>query len=270
MLVSGLGEIYLPNEECRLWIGGAPSHKLLQEEKLEDLFLWNLFEISRTLIGSQALRFMSDLGRKVRKNLPFSNQAWRGLQAFVRLFPEWPKSPYMRIPQQERKRRIGILFGDVPLALEPRLDEIPKDLYQRLALQIFAGGPAALRGSGPTDLVLIKIPRLLPMEHCQKLVNGYIKLLYAGTNFDGEIRISGRGGLFSRRRYELELVGKYRLFETNGFNLARTLAAAHQNPHKRDDSYYKARKFISHLIRKRWTIFEPFFSLIGGGPPLGE
>jgi hypothetical protein len=156
------------------------------------------------------------------------------------------------------------------LALEPRLEEIPEDIYQRLALEKSLGGPAALRGSGPTDLVVIKIPRLLPKEHRHKLVNEYLELLYAWTNFDGEIRTSARGGLYSRRRYELELLGKYRLFEANGFNLARTLAAAHQDPHKRDDSYYKARRFVSGLIQKRWTNFEPFFSLIGGGPLLSE
>jgi hypothetical protein len=234
---------------------------LLEGQKLEDLFLWNRFEISATLIGSQALKILSNSEQKVS----LSEQARKGLETFVQLFPEWPNSFYMRIPQPERKRRIATLFGDVSLALEPRLEEIPDDIYQRLVLEKSLGGPAAVRGSGPTDLVLIKIPRCLPMEHRQKLVNEYLERLYAGTNFDGEIRISGRGGLYSRRRYELELMGKYRLFEVNGFNLARTLAAAHQDPDKRDDSYYKARKFVSRLIQKRLKIFEPFFSLIGGG-----
>jgi hypothetical protein len=176
----------------------------------------------------------------------------------------------MSVSAQERKRRIVILFGDVSLALEPRLEEIPEDIYQRLVAEKLAGGPAVVRGRGPTDLLLIKIPRLLPMEHRQKLVNEYLELLYSGTNFDGEIRISGKGGLFSRRRYDLERLGKYRLFKANDFNRARTFAAAHQNPDARDDSYYKARRFVTHLFRKRWEVFTPFFSLIGRGLPLGE
>src|SRR5215472_9123078 len=85
-LDSGLGEVRLPNEEWRLWVGGAPSHKLLTEQKLEDLFLWNRFEISRTLIGSQALQFLSDPGQRAQKTFPLSEQAWGGLQVFSRLF----------------------------------------------------------------------------------------------------------------------------------------------------------------------------------------
>jgi hypothetical protein len=99
-LASGLGEVCLPNEVWRLWTGGTPSNRLLEEQKLEDLFLWNRFEISATLIGPQALTISSSPERKVS----LSKQARKGLEAFAQLFPEWPNSPYMRIPQPERKR----------------------------------------------------------------------------------------------------------------------------------------------------------------------
>jgi hypothetical protein len=266
-LASGLGEICLPNEEWRLWTGGASSHKLLPERKLEDLFLWNRFELSSTTIGPQAARFLN--GEKNLGRFALSLQAQNGLQAFAELFPEWLKSPYMKILPEQRKRRIITLFGDVPVALEPQLEEIPEDLYQRLLLQKLAGGPAALRG-GPVDLVLIKVPRLLPMEHRAKLINDYLKLLYAGESAGEEIRLSGKGGLYFRRRHELELLGKYRLFRANGFDLNPTLVAAYGRADRRDDSFYEAKRFITRLLAVRWKIFWPFFSLIGGGPPLGE
>jgi hypothetical protein len=87
--------------------------------------------------------------------------------------------PYMSIDIPTRKRRLGIIFGDLPLTVEPQLSEIPPDLYWHLALTKLLGGPAAVRGVN-ADLVLLKLPRLLPLEARKRLVLDYLSRIEAG------------------------------------------------------------------------------------------
>jgi hypothetical protein len=55
-------------------------------------------------------------------------------------------------------------------------------------------------------------------------------------------------------RYQLELVGRYRLLEANNFDVFRTLVAAYgkDNPGARD-LFHDARRFVERMFRNRWS-----------------
>lgn len=239
-----------PHEQWRLYPGGALSHVLIAGQRLEDVSLWWFHEFARTLIGPDVAR------GKIR----FSSDALEGFREFRNLYPEWPRALYMSIDIATRKRRLTVIFGDLPLSVEPRGDEIPPDLYQRLALSKMLGGPAAVRGAN-ADLVLLKLPRLLPLEVRKKLVWDYLSLIYKDESTGAQIRTQGRGGVTSRRLHELIMLGRYRLLEANGFDMRKTMAEAFKDRRCSDRGFVESRAFVESLWPRRWALFEPYLAL---------
>jgi hypothetical protein len=239
-----------PHEQWRLYPGGAPSHALIANQKLEDGSLWWFHEFARTLIGPDVAR------GKIR----FSSGALEGFREFRNLYPEWPRAPYMSTDMATRKRRLAVIFGDLPLSVEPRGEEIPPDLYRRLALSKILGGPAAIRGVN-ADLILLKLPHLLPLEVRKKLVLDYLSLLYKDDDADSQIRTQGRGGIAARRQHELIMLGRYRLLEANQFDMRKTMMEAYRDWKRSDRSFVESRAFVESLWPKRWALFEPYLAL---------
>jgi hypothetical protein len=241
-----------------VWCLAEQGKQLIRSRWLEDLFVWNRYELGSTLVGPE-IRQTRSFGE-----LPLSTRARRGLEAFIQLYPEWMiAQPYLSIKQRERRERIDKIFGDNPLVLEPRLEEIPSNLYQLLETVIREGYAPVLRGYG-ADLVLLKLPHFLPnsmqVDSFARLLDSWRKSLPTGKEF----RLSGRGSRASQLRYELELVGKYRLFKANGFNIGSTMEAAYGlDSRKRPDLFYKARVYISRLLKVRWQLAERAFSMEG-------
>jgi hypothetical protein len=109
--------------------GGAPSHKVLYKYPLEDLYIWDVYEVGSTLIGAE-FRKSPTLER-----LPSSVSARRTLHYFTELYPEWIEEiPYMSIKPSVRRDRIEMIFSDSWLVLEPFLQEIPPNIYTLLTL----------------------------------------------------------------------------------------------------------------------------------------
>src|SRR5262249_261034 len=150
----------------RLSEGAHSSHVLSRSRMLEDVFCWHHFEAGLTLIHPEVT---SQAGA-----LPLSAAALQGLQGFVTLFPEWREGqPYMAIRLMERERRVRLLFGDMPLAIEPFTEEIPPDLYRLLLRETVRGGGAVVRGE-KADLVLVKRPHNLPLPLFRALLSDYL------------------------------------------------------------------------------------------------
>jgi hypothetical protein len=221
---------------------------------LEDLFCWHHFEAGLTLIHTEVT---SPTG-----TLPLSAAAQQGLQMFVSLFPEWcDRAPYMAITLLERQRRLGLLFGDIPLAIEPFLEEIPPALYRLLVREKMRGGAAVVRGE-KADLVLIKRPHNLPPPLFRALLWEYLSLLDENQPVLSAqtIKLSGKGSRSAQLRYELVLLGKFRLFKANDFDISRTLEAAYGSDGRvRRDSFYTARKLVKRWYAARWADAEQTF-----------
>jgi hypothetical protein len=225
-------------DEWQLWT--TPTRRLVESRELEDMLVWWGYEFASTLIGPEVLR------GQIRLSPPAAAE----LEGFRELFPEWLKSAYLSISRETRRQRLAIIFGDLPLAVEPFLEEIPPDLYRRLCYSKRCGGPALLRGIH-ADLLLIKIPHYLPVEPRTQLVGEYLPKIYPG-------RLSkpvGRGGIKYRRERELVRLGEYRLFKANGFNLELTRQAAHLLPGKTGRTFHASRKFVESLFPRRWALF---------------
>ena len=237
----------MPDTVWRLFEDAHPSHRLLQSHLLEDLYLWSRFELGFTLIGAEAAS---------TNNLPLSARATQGLHAFKDLYPEWVKGePYMSITRASRRDRIDTLFGDSPLALEPGGDEIPHRIYELLMEEKERGGAAFVRGAN-ADLILLKLPHLLPNTVLFDLLVPYLNTWRRGVP-NRTIAISGKGGRSSQLRHELIMLGRFRLFRANAFNIGRTLEAAYgPDSRARGDSFYAARAFMNRLLRDRWAISE--------------
>ena len=228
----------IPIDRWQLW--ADDRRKLVESRKLEDLLVWWGFEFGDTLIGAEVRR----------GQIRLSPSAAAELERFRELFPEWMKSAYHSIPRETRRQRLTVIFGDLPLAVEPFLEEIPSDLYRRLRYSKLCGGPALLRGTN-ADLLLIKIPHHLPAEPRTQLVGEYLQKIYPG----GLNKPVGRGGIKYRRERELIRLGEYRLFEANGFNLELTRQAARLHPGKTGRTFHASRKFVESLFPRRWTLF---------------
>lgn len=245
--------VRLPDTAWRLSEGAHPSHILVKSRRLEDLFCWHHFEAGLTLIHSEVI---SSAGA-----LPLSVTARQGLQVFGILFPEWrERQPYMAIRLVERQRRLELLFGDLPLAVEPFLEEIPPDLYRLLVREKMRGFGAVARGE-KADLVLIKRPHNLPPALYRALLWDYLSLdeheLIPRTE---TIKLSGKGSRSAQLRHELVLLGKYRIFKANNFSISRTLEAAYgPDGQVRGDSFYVARKLVERWYARRWTDAEQTF-----------
>jgi hypothetical protein len=78
------------------------------------------------------------------------------------------------------------------------------------------------------------------------------------------LRLSGRGSRSSRLRHELEMLGQYRLFAANGFDIQRTLQGAYGDVQMdRSDSFYRARSYFKKLLARRWELVESISRLLG-------
>jgi hypothetical protein len=254
--------VKLPAQEWKLRTG-VPGNKLLQTCWFEDLYFWRVFEISKTVLGARVKKYAAG-----KCDLLLSPRGRAGLHAFMELFPEWPDTLYMRIAPRRRASRLLAVYGENCLVLEPRLDEIPPDLSDLLIKEKIAGRPPVVRGANLVDLVTLKIPRFLPAEHRNRHVAQYLNLIYADDRNGVHLRIGGRGGIASRYRRELELVGRYRLLEANGFDLSRTILAAHDDIKRPDKVFRQSRKFVEGLLVHGDQIFDRVFGSIARYPSI--
>ena len=248
--------VRLPDTTWRLFEHAHPSHVLSKSRTLEDLFCWHHFEAGLTLIQPEV----------ASGTLSLSAAALRGLKVFTTLFPEWvARQPYMSIGLMERQRRLELLFGDSPLVLEPSLEELPPDLYHLLVREKLCGGGAMVRGE-KADLILIKRPHNLPPSLFRTLLWDYLALVDSETALHTTIvKLSGKGSRSARLRYELVLLGKYRIFKANGFSISRTLESAYGQDLqvRRGNSFYAARKLVERWHSNRWFDAEQAFRALG-------
>jgi hypothetical protein len=169
----------------------------------------------------------------------------------------------MSIPLVERQRRLELIFGDLPLAVEPFLEEIPPNLYQLLLRSKAQGGAAVVRGE-KADLVLVKKPHNLPLPLFRLLLSEYLGLLEENTPAPRTKK--GKGSRAAQLRYELVLLGKYRVFKANGFDIRCTLEAAYGPEGRvRGDSFYDARKLVEYWYANRWTDAEQTLQSLASG-----
>jgi hypothetical protein len=249
--------VSIPLDRWQLWT--YPGRELLAERLLEDLLVWWAYEFSETLIGTEVRRGRIHLSRPAAESLA-------GLRE---LYPEWLNgAAYLSIPRAVRKQRLKVIYGDLPLAVEPSLTEIPRDIYGRLRLAKLCGGPAVVLGENSTYLLLLKVHGWLPLEHRQQLVSDYLALLAGKERSGGQIRVSGKGGIAHRRRRELAMLGRYRLLEDNNFDLPLSLEAAQLDTKRSARVYRASRQFVEGLWPRRWGIFEELLCPIGGPPPI--
>jgi hypothetical protein len=227
---------------------------------MEDLYLWNAFELFSVLIGDEV---QSGPGQC----LPVLRDTFCEARS---LYPEWPERRYMSIDREERKRRIEIIFGDVPLAVEPALNDVPPDIYQRLVRALAAGYPPLIRGRSDVDLLLVKVPWNLPPEHLLPLVGDYLRILRAQRPVASPIKTGGPAGLIARRQRELALLGQYRLYRANRFDLERTKLAAHLDIRSSGKSFRAARRFVESLFPRRWDMLNGTLGLYRRGLRSGQ
>jgi hypothetical protein len=255
--------VRLPDTAWQLFEHAHPSHVLSKSRTLEDLFCWHHFEAGLTLIHPEVINPAGAL--------PLSAAARQGLGVFVTLFPEWrERQPYMSIRIMERQRRLRLLFGDMPLAIEPFLEEIPPDLYRLLVREKMRGGGAVVRGE-KADLVLIKRQHNLPLPLFRALLFDYLTLLDDSEPVPRAetIKLSGKGSRSAQLRHELVFLGKYRLFKANDFNISRTLEAVYGPDHqvRRDNAFYAARKLVERWYANRWLDAEQTFRSLASVVP---
>jgi hypothetical protein len=225
-------------DQWQLWTD--ERRRLVESRILEDLLVWWGYEFGDTLIGAEVRRGQIWLSLPARKEL----------DRFRELFPEWLTSTYHSIPRDIRRQRLAVIFGDLPLVIEPSLEEIPPDFYWRLRLAKLWGGPAIICGTH-ADLLLIKVPHFLPAEARTQLVGEYLQKIYPRER----IKPAGRGGIKYQRERELIRLGEYRLYRACGFDLERTQAAARQLPGKTGRTFQTSRKFVEGLFPRRWALF---------------
>jgi hypothetical protein len=231
-------------DRWQLW--EREGRRLIANRLLEDLLMMWGYEYSDTLIGREVQRG--------RVQLPHA--AALELERFRELYPEWLHLSYLSIPRETRRQRLAIVFGDLPLAVEPSLQEIPGDIYQRLVLAKLCGGPAIVPGANATHLLVVKLLGTLPLEHQKKLICEYLDLLYKNESRMVSRSFTAKAGISHKRRYELELLGRYRKLEDNGFDMGRALEAAHQDRPCSPRVYRASRRFVESLMPRRWEIFE--------------
>jgi hypothetical protein len=227
---------------------------------LEDLYTWNVFEVGATLIWAEVRK------SPTFERLPISVNARRALHYFLEIYPEWIEAdatPYMSLKSSARRDRIEIIFSDSPLVLEPFLQEIPPNIYTLLALEKLSGGMSLVRGTN-ADLLLVKLPHNLPNTVLADLLIALLHVWRKTVPSGSMLRLSGRGSRSSRLRHELVMLGHYRLFEANQFDIRRTLQAAYGDVQMdRSDSFYRARSYFKKLLARRWELVESISRLMG-------
>lgn len=252
--------VRLADTAWKLFERGAPSHKLLYKYPLEDLFVWDLYEVGSILIGAEVRK------KATLEDLPISINARCALHYFMEIYPEWidgDGAPYMSLKPNIRRDRIEIIFGDSPLVLEPFLQEIPPNIYTLLALEKLHGGMALVRGIN-ADLLLVKLPHILPNTVLADLLVALLHVWRKTVPTGSVLRLSGKGSRSSRLQHELEMLGQYRLFAANKFNIRHTLQAAFGDVQlDRSDSFYRARSYFKKLLARRWELVESASRLMG-------
>ena len=258
-LHSGLpGVVHLPDDDWQFYPSTDPTStgRLLVRRRMEDLFLWHTHEVFSVLIGDEVRA-----GRV--QCLPSLRNTFHEART---LYPEWPLRRYMSIDCEERRRRIELIFGDIPLVIEPALDAIPPDIYAQLRDALIYTHKPLVRGQGNVDLALIQIPQQLPLEHLLPLVCDYIRYLRTGRMVSTPVKTGGKGGLLDRRQQELIRIGRYRLFAANRFNLECTKEAASLDVRSDGRIFIRAKRFIDSLCPRRWGLLNKTLSaFIEGG-----
>ena len=234
----------IPIDRWQLW--EREGRRLIASRLLEDLLMMWGYEYGDTLIGHEVQRGRVQLSRAAEEEL----------ERFRDLYPEWLHSAYLSIPRDVRGRRLAVVFEDLPLAIEPSLGEIPSDIYQRLRLAKLSGGPAIVLGTNATHLLVVKLLGVLPLEHRKQLLCEYLDLLYKNEPRTAGRRFTGKTGIAHRRRYELEMLGRYRMLEASGFDLDRACKASHQDRPCGTGVYRASRRFVENMFPRRWEIFE--------------
>jgi hypothetical protein len=149
-----------------------------------------------------------------------------------------------------------MIFGDSPLVLEPLLREIPANIYTLLALEKLSGRMSLVRGIN-ADLLLVKLPHSLPNSVLADLLIALLHIWRKTVPSGSMLRLSGRGSRSSRLRHELIILGHYRLFAANQFDIQCTLQAAFGDVQMdRSDSFYRARSYFKKLFTRRWELVE--------------
>jgi hypothetical protein len=255
--------IRLPDTVWQLSTGAHPTHKLSPARTLQDLYVWNRYEIGATLLLPTLIKLVGPL--------PLSEPARQGLDVFLRLYPEWFRlHPYMSIPLPERERRLGMIYGDLPLALEPFLDEIPLNLSRLIKREQLMGRMPIVRGP-KMDLWVLKAPhpQILPLSMFKELLLAYADKWHETLSPPARkptLKLSGKGSFSARLRYQLAMLGRYRLFQANDFDIYRTvIAASAKDEIIKKDLFYTARKFIDRLFPHRWIEAEAAFQSLAYG-----
>ena len=127
-------------------------------------------------------------------------------------FPEWPKKPFQKIENSERKERLGaFLETEAPLReIEPHPGELMMSScgdFIEIHKEVF--GKANLSREGTSQIVLFRIPWDLPNERILDLLS---KWLDAKRPREFATKgLVGGSDPSRKRRKELEQLGKYRI-----------------------------------------------------------
>jgi hypothetical protein len=252
------GVVRLPDDDWQFYPSTDldSNRRLLARRRMEDLFLWHMYELFSVLIGDEVRAGQLQCLPSLRDTFSQARS----------LYPEWPERRYMSIEREERKRRIELIFGGSPLVIEPTLDAIPPDIYERLKHALVFTHKPLVRGQGDVDLALIQIPWQLPLEQLLPLVCDYIRYLRTGRMVSTPVKTGGKGGLIDRRQQELIRIGRYRLFAANRFNLECTKEAALLDIRSDGRIFGRAKRFIDLLYPRRWTLLGSALCAFIAGP----
>jgi hypothetical protein len=177
----------------------------------------------------------------------------------------------MSISREERERRLGLIYGDLPMVLEPWIDEIPPNLSRLIRREQLMGRMPIVRGAN-MDLWVLKAPhpRILPLSMFKELLLAYADKWYETLSPQARqptLKLSGRGSRSALLRYQLELLGRFRLLRANDFDVWRAVVAASRKDQLvTKNLFYRARRFLDRLFARRWLEAEAaFLQLADGG-----
>jgi hypothetical protein len=114
------------------------------------------------------------------------------------------------------------------------------------------------------DLLLVKLPHSLPNTVLADLLIALPHVWRKSVPAGSVLRLSGRGSRSSTLRHELTMLGHYRLFAANEFDIRHTLQAVYGDVQMdRSDSFYRARSYFKKLFVRRWELVESVSRLMG-------
>jgi hypothetical protein len=240
---------------------GYSINALSSKRESRDRLLWHHYELGFTLVGTHIRAIVQGAGIDAApyNDLPLSADARRGLKYFLGLFPEWLKEmPYMAIKLPEREKRLDLLFQDDHLALEPTGKELLDGFYQLLLTKKCRGEPLVIPGIDG-DIFIYKRPWVVPLKNIFPLIQDSMTRFYKSSERNAAKIKSRRKSRSKQLQKELRYCGRYRLLEAYRFNVAEALRASGG---KADDLFYDARRFMEHLLQKRWELAETHFDLL--------